>query len=287
MTRSNRVLKLVAGAEPEAGPADPLWGRLRGEAIAALQADPALDALMFHSILGHASFESAVADRLSVRLATDTLPYHLLQDVFLRAFAAEPSIGEAIRADLQAVVERDPAAGRLIEPFIFFKGFAAIQTHRIAHWLWSNRRRDLALFMQSRSSEVYQTDIHPAVPIGRGIFLDHASGLVIGETAVIEDDVSILQNVTLGGTGTGAGDRHPKIRRGVMIGAGARILGPVEIGAYSRIAAGSVVTQPVPAHSTAVGIPARIIPHAVTLRPAQSMDQTLAGTDYDGFTYAI
>ena len=153
---------------------------------------------------------------------------------------------EAARADLSAVVERDPASGRLLEPFLFFKGYAAIQTHRLTHWLWNAGKRDIALYLQSRSSEIFQTDIHPGAQIGKGVFLDHATGFVAGETVVIEDNVSILHGVTLGGTGTEKTDRHPKIRTGVLIGAGAQVIGNIEIGAYSRIAAGSFVTQPVP-----------------------------------------
>jgi serine O-acetyltransferase len=186
-----------------------------------------------------------------------------------------------LRADLVAVYDRDPACSRFIEPVLYFKGFHALQTHRVAHWLYKMGRRDFALYLQSRSSGVFQTDINPAVPMGKGIFLDHATGLVVGETAVIEDDVSILQNVTLGGTGKESGDRHPKIRRGVLIGAGAKILGNIEIGNCSRVAAGSVVLKPVPANATVAGVPARVVGQAGCAEPARSMDQVLRDADGD------
>ena len=182
---------------------------------------------------------------------------------------------------MAAVTERDPACMRLIEPVLYFKGFHAIQTHRLAHWLWNSGRKDFALYLQSRSSEVFQTDIHPAAVMGKGIFLDHATGLVVGSTSVIGDDVSMLQDVTLGGTGKERGDRHPKIRRGVLIGAGAKILGNIEIGACSRIAAGSVVLQAVPRNSTVAGVPAKVVGTAGCAEPARSMDQILAELNKD------
>jgi serine O-acetyltransferase len=184
-----------------------------------------------------------------------------------------------VRVDIQAVFDRDPACSRYIQPLLYFKGFHAIQTHRLAHWLWGQGREDFALYLQSRSSSVFQTDIHPAVPFGKGIFLDHATGIVIGMTASLEDDVSILQDVTLGGTGKETGDRHPKIRHGVMIGAGAKVLGNIEIGACSRIAAGSVVLKPVPPCRTVAGVPARDIGEAGCAEPARSMDQTIFEAD--------
>jgi len=186
-----------------------------------------------------------------------------------------PSVGDSFRADIIAVADRDPACTRLMEPVLYFKGFHAIQTHRLAHWLWHQGRRDFALYLQSLSSEVFQTDIHPAARIGRGIFLDHATGLVVGSIAVIEDDVSMLQGVTLGGTGKQGGDRHPKIRHGVLIGAGAKILGNIEVGRCARVAAGSVVLQPVPCHSTVAGVPAKVVGTAGCAEPARSMDQIL------------
>jgi serine O-acetyltransferase len=185
-----------------------------------------------------------------------------------------PEISGMMRVDIQAVYDRDPACGRFIEPVLFFKGFHALQTHRLAHWLWLEGRKDFALYIQSRSSAIFQVDINPATNVGQGVFLDHATGIVIGETAVVEDDVSILQGVTLGGTGKETGDRHPKIRRGVLIGAGAKILGNIEVGRCSRVAAGSVVLQPVPPNKTVAGVPARVIGESGCSEPSRVMDQT-------------
>lgn len=267
---------------------DVVWKKLRREAEGALKAEPTLSALLYAAILDRASLEEAVAYRLALRLESDMLPSELLSATFLRILEADLSIGLAFRADLMAVVERDPASGRLLDPFLFFKGFAAIQTHRFAHWLWSHGRIDLALLLQSRASELFQTDIHPAATFGRGIFIDHATGVVIGSTAVLEDDVSLLQNVTLGGSGVTKGARrHPTIRTGVMIGAGAKVLGAVEIGAYSKVAAGSVVTIDVPEHATAVGVPVRIIVGTAPENPAKAMDQSIDEAAYNGFTYMI
>jgi serine O-acetyltransferase len=189
---------------------------------------------------------------------------------------ADPGMSAGFQADLIAVIDRDPACKRIIEPLLYFKGFHALQTHRMAHALWKKGRTDLALYLQSRSSEVFQTDINPEARIGQGVFLDHATGLVIGQTAVIEDDVSILQDVTLGGTGKETGDRHPKIRRGVLIGAGAKVLGNIEVGHCARVAAGSVVLQDVPHNTTVAGVPARIVGTAGCAEPARTMDQILA-----------
>jgi serine O-acetyltransferase len=265
---------------------DAVWQRLRGDAQAALASDAEL-APLYLQILESPSFERALIRRLTPLLADAFLPAEALGSILLHQVRAEPSIGSGMRADIAAVVERDPACSRLLEPFLFFKGYAALQTHRFAHCLWTRGKRDIALFLQSRSSDVFQTDIHPAAMLGKGIFLDHATGFVAGETVLIEDDVSILHGVTLGGTGTGKGQRHPKVRTGVLIGAGAQILGPIEIGAYSKIAAGSLVTHSVPPRSTAVGVPARIIEGAGSENPAQSMNQALAEGTYETFNYVI
>ncbi len=251
-----------------------IWGKLRAEAAEARIREPLL-ATLYGSILDSRSFEDALARSLVRRLVHPSFPAEDLKRILFEALYKDSSIGEAAGADLSAVVERDPASGRLLEPFLFFKGYAAIQTHRLTHWHWTAGNRNVALYLQSRSSEVFQTDIHPGAQIGKGVFLDHATGFVAGETVVIEDNVSILHGVTLGGTGTEKTDRHPKIRTGVLIGAGAQVIGNIEIGAYSRIAAGSFVTQPVPPRCTAVGVPARIIKGAGTDNPAQTMDETL------------
>ncbi len=267
--------------------ADTLWLRLRQEAELALAKAPMLAPLFVESILEQPGFEAAVFHRVSTRLKNDTVPCHLLVDTFQRALSADPDIGRALRADIAAIIERDPACERFIEPFLYFKGFHAVQTHRLAHHLWTHGERDFALYLQSRSSDVFQTDIHPAARFGRGIFLDHATGLVVGETTVIEDDVSLLQGITLGGTGKEAGDRHPKVRKGAMIGAGAKILGNIEIGQYARIAAGSVVLRPVEAHATVAGIPAKVVKVGTESDHSQRMDQILSDLAFDSFSYSI
>jgi serine O-acetyltransferase len=264
-----------------------LWARLRREAEEAVSKEPMLAALFFNSILSQPSFEVAIFHRIASRLGNEVIRPSVIADVFRQAASLDPEIGRGVRADINALVERDPACERFIEPFLYFKGFHAIQTHRLAHWLWTNDQRDFSLYLQSRSSDVFQTDIHPAARFGRGIFLDHATGLVVGATAVVEDDVSILQNVTLGGTGKEAGDRHPKIRRGAMIGAGAKILGNIEIGPCARIAAGSVVLRTVSANTTVAGIPARVLGTANSEEPAHTMDQILSGLSYEGSDYTI
>ncbi|ACB93867.1 serine O-acetyltransferase [Beijerinckia indica subsp. indica ATCC 9039] len=276
-----------AGHSDRPGLYDPLWNRLRQEAEEAFARERALAPLFVSSILNRTSFESAVAHRIAARLGNETVPAYLIAEIFAQATDDDPTIGEAFRADILAVLDRDPACARLIEPFLYFKGFHAIQTHRLAHWLWNHQRQDFALYIQSRSSDVFQTDINPAARFGKGIFLDHATGLVVGATASIDDDVSILQNVTLGGTGKERGDRHPKIRRGVMIGAGAKILGNIEIGSCSRIAAGSVVLRPVEPNTTVAGVPARQVGTAGCSEPARSMDQILSQLSYDSFDYTI
>lgn len=252
-----------------------------------LARENALASLLMSTVVNRRSFEDAVAHRIAMRLGNGAVSADLIVSAFERALDADPSIVEAFRADIKAIVERDPACGRLIEPLLFFKGFHAIQTHRLAHWLWSRGARDFALYLQSRSSDAFQTDIHPAARFGRGVFLDHATGLVVGATAVVEDDVSILQDVTLGGTGKESGDRHPKVRRGVMIAAGAKILGNIEIGACSRIAAGSVVVHPVSRNVTVAGVPAKVIGPAGCAEPARDMDQLLSRLSYDSFSYSI
>ncbi|KAB2857417.1 MAG: serine O-acetyltransferase, partial [Bauldia sp.] len=238
-------------------------------------------------LLNRSSFEDAVIHRAAERLGNSAVSSALIADAFARALDADAAIGRAFRADIAAIVERDPACARLIEPLLYFKGFHAIETHRLGHWLWTVGETDFALYLQSRSSDVFQTDIHPAARFGNGIFLDHATGLVVGATAVVDDDVSILQNVTLGGTGKESGDRHPKVRRGVMIAAGAKILGNIEIGRCSRIAAGSVVLHPVPPNMTVAGVPAKVVGTAGCAEPARDMDQILSRLSYDSFSYVI
>jgi serine O-acetyltransferase len=267
----------VAGALDKV---DPVWARIRLEAEEVVRREPELATFIYSTVLHHDTLEHAVVHRVTERLDHPDVSAELIRQAYSDAFEGDPALGVAFRADIVATVDRDPAANRLLEPVLYFKGFHAIQTHRLAHWLWGKGRKDFAYYLQSRSSAVFQTDINPAVPIGRGIFLDHATGLVVGETAVIEDDVSILQEVTLGGTGKVIGDRHPKIRRGVMIGAGAKVLGNIEIGHCARIAAGSVVLKPVPHNTTVAGVPAKVIGEAGCPEPSRAMDQLFHPVDF-------
>ncbi|MGE0752902.1 MAG: serine O-acetyltransferase [Variibacter sp.] len=254
---------------------DPIWAKIRSEAEEIVRREPELATFIYSTVLHHDTLEAAVVHRLAERLDHSDVSGELIRQAYAEALRDVPALSDLFRADIAATIDRDPAADRCIEPLLYFKGFHAIQTHRLAHWLWGKGRQDFAFYLQSRSSVVFQTDIHPAVPIGRGIFLDHATGLVVGETAAIDDDVSMLQDVTLGGTGKEDGDRHPKIRRGVLIGAGAKILGNIEVGACARVAAGSVVLKAVPPRVTVAGVPARVVGEAGCAEPARSMDQLL------------
>jgi serine O-acetyltransferase len=261
---------------------DPVWNRVRQEAEEIARREPELASFLYENVLHRDSLETAVAHRVSQRLDHADVSSDLIRQAFRDALDDQPSLGEAFRADIVATMDRDPATTRFIEPVLYYKGFHAIQTHRLAHWLLSKGRKDFALYLQSRSSAAFQCDINPAAKIGRGIFLDHATGLVVGETAVIDDDVSILHDVTLGGTGKEHEDRHPKIRRGVMIGAGAKILGNIEIGHCARIAAGSVVIKPVPHNTTVAGVPAKVVGEAGCPEPSRAMDQMFPGILLDG-----
>ncbi|HTP93341.1 MAG TPA: serine O-acetyltransferase [Xanthobacteraceae bacterium] len=260
-------------AKPVLDTVDPVWARVRREAEDVVRREPELASFIYSTVLHHDTLETALVHRLAERLDHPALSGELIRQAYADALEDNPELGDIFRADLMATADRDPATHRLIEPVLYYKGFHAIETHRLAHWLWSKNRRDFALYLQSRASAVFQCDIHPAAKIGRGIFLDHATGLVVGETAVIEDDVSMLHDVTLGGTGKEWEDRHPKIRYGVLIGAGAKILGNIEVGHCARIAAGSVVINPVPNNVTVAGVPAKVIGVAGCPEPARSMDQ--------------
>ena len=260
-------------AEPQIKSYDPVWSQIRREAEEISAAEPALGGFIYATVLDHKRLEDAVCHRLARRLQHSALDTGLLHKTFNEMIAAEPSLGDAFRADLMATVKRDPASGRLIEPLLYFKGFHALETYRIAHALWKAGRKDFALYLQSLTSRFLQVDIHPAAMIGRGIMFDHATGIVIGETAVIGDNCSMLHGVTLGGTGNEKGDRHPKIGRGVMIGAGASILGNIKVGDCARVAAGSVVLHDVPPRRTVAGVPAREIGFAGCEEPALTMDQ--------------
>ena len=256
---------------------DPVWAHVRQEAEDIVRKEPELATFIYSSVLHHSRLEDAIVHRVAERLDHPELSGDLIRQGYQEALRDDPDIGNAFRADMVAVYDRDPATSRFIDPLLYFKGFHAIQTHRLAHWLWKKGRKDFAYFLQSRSSAAFQTDINPAARIGRGIFLDHATGLVVGETAVIEDDVSILHGVTLGGTGKENEDRHPKIGRGVMIGAGATILGNIKVGHCARIAAGSVVVKAVPNNVTVAGVPAKVVGAAGCAEPSRTMDQMLNG----------
>lgn len=256
---------------------DPVWRRVCDEAVEAIKAEPLLGGLIHSSLLHHSSMERALAYRFSLKLASVEMSEQILREIADEAYAAAPELAQAARADLMAVYERDPVCHRFLQPILFFKGYQAVQAYRVGHWLWKSGRIDLAYFVQMRVSEVFGVDIHPAAVVGKGIMIDHAHSIVIGETAVVGDNVSMLHSVTLGGTGKEDGDRHPKIGDGVMIGAGAKVLGNIHVGHCSRIAAGSVVLQDVPHNTTVAGVPARVVGEAGCAQPSQTMDQLLAG----------
>lgn len=254
---------------------DPIWDTVRNEALDIVDKDPVLAAFIYTNCINQPSLEDAVIHRVCERLDHQDMNSSTLAQTFQQMREADPTWGTTLRVDIQAVYDRDPACLRFIQPILYFKGFHAVQTHRLAHWLWNNGREDFALYLQSRSSVIFQTDINPAAKIGKGIFLDHATGIVIGQTVAIGDNVSILQNVTLGGTGKEDGDRHPKIGCGVLIGAGAKVLGNIKVGDCSRIASGSVVLKEVPPKTTVAGVPARIVGEAGCQEPSRAMDQII------------
>lgn len=264
---------LAHPAETSAG--DAVWTRLRREAEATVRAEPLLGGVIHSSILHHDTLACALGYRVALKLGSDEMQGQIMREIADAAFAADPGIVEAARADLLAVVARDPAASKLLQPMMYFKGFQALTCYRVGHWLWQEGRRDMAEFVQARISEVFGLDMHPAARIGRGLMLDHAHSIVIGATAVVGDNVSMLHSVTLGGTGKEDDDRHPKIGNGVLIGAGAKVLGNIRVGDCSRIAAGSVVLEEVPPCKTVAGVPARIVGEAGCDQPALTMDQVL------------
>ena len=252
--------------------ADPIWERILDEASRHATEEPILASFLHATILNHARLELALSFHLANQLDSPTASALLLREVMLAAMDDDATIREAIRKDLAAVVERDSACHEIYIPFLYFKGFHALQTHRVAHWLWRHGRESLALFFQNRMSTEFAVDIHPAARLGSGIMLDHATGLVIGETAVVGNNVSILQSVTLGGTGKDEGDRHPKIGDGVLISAGAKILGNIRVGEGAKVGAGSVVLEDVPAHTTVAGVPAKIVGRPLSDQPALEME---------------
>ena len=266
----------MADARKKTVQLDPVWDRILREAEEVVEAEPLLGGVVHTSILHHDSFERALACRMAMKLASGEMSEQIVREIADEAFGDDPDLGQAARADIVAVHDRDPACDRFVQPVLFFKGFQAIQSYRVAHWLWRKGRRDMARFFQMRISEQFGVDIHPAARIGKGIMIDHAHSIVIGETAVVGDNVSMLHSVTLGGTGKEDGDRHPKIEDGVLVGAGAKVLGNITVGRCSRIAAGSVVLQDIPACKTVAGVPARIVGEAGCSQPSLSMDQLLS-----------
>ncbi|CUH80204.1 serine O-acetyltransferase [Tropicibacter naphthalenivorans] len=254
---------------------DPVWDRIMREAQDAVEAEPLLGGMVHYSILHHPTIERALSYRISLKLANGEMSEQIIREICDEAYGADPELASAARADITATYDRDPACHRYLQPLLFFKGFQAIQAYRVAHWLWTQGRTDLAYFFQMRTSEMFGIDIHPAARIGKGIMIDHAHAIVIGETAVVGNNVSMLHSVTLGGTGKEDEDRHPKIGDGVLIGAGAKVLGNIKIGHCSRIAAGSVVLKEVPPCTTVAGVPAKIVGEAGCDQPSVEMDQIL------------
>jgi len=258
-----------------------LWASLRREIAAAAVREEALRCSLEIAVLRHDGFASALAALLGRKLADDVMSADRLESLARATMDDEPAIVAAALADLVAIRTRDPAAEGYAEPFLYYKGFHALEWHRIGHALYRGGRRDIAAFLQSRVSEVFAIDIHPAVPVGTGVFIDHGTGIVVGETAVIGNDVSILQEVTLGGTGKERGDRHPKVRDGVLLSAGAKVLGNIEIGRNAKVGAGSVVLIDVPPCATVAGVPAKIVGWCRETTPGLAMDQSLPNSDDD------
>lgn len=257
------------------------WALLRAAAEDTVRAEPHLASQLNAVILLHSDLASALSFQIARKLGDSELGPMSVREICRDAFDGDPGIVASAEADLQAVAERDPAIKTLLQPFLYFKGFQALQAYRVAHWLWGQGREALAFHFQSRISELFQVDIHPAARMGSGLFLDHGTGIVIGETAVVGDEVSMLHAVTLGGTGAERGDRHPKIGKGVLLGAGAKVLGNITVGDYAKVASGSVVLKDVPAGCTVAGVPARLVNCPTGATPARTMDHTLADIVYD------
>ncbi|MEE4280991.1 MAG: serine O-acetyltransferase [Pseudomonadales bacterium] len=276
---TDRFTQVIAGTQnPElanvSGPGD-LWPLMREEAQRKAQEEPILGSYFHATILNHQTFGDALSFRLASKLDNPMLPTMLIRDVIAQAMEADPMLLSAAEIDVLATYARDPACDDLSTPFLFYKGFHALQAHRVAHWLWGQGRRTLAQFFQNQISVTLGVDIHPAARMGSGIMFDHATGIVIGETAIVEDDVSMLHGVTLGGTGKSSGDRHPKIRKGVLLSAGCKIIGNIEVGTNAKVGAGSVVLQDVPPNVTVAGVPAKIVGPLNNNIPAHEMDQSI------------
>lgn len=251
------------------------WDTIREEAKRIIERENALTGLINDTILERSSLGEALSYRLTRKLDQTHQSKSFLRDVFIEAFTNDPKILDQVSSDIKAICHRDPACPDYVTPFLYYKGFQAITCYRVSHWLWNQGRKDMAFYIESLVNEVFGIDIHPAAKIGCGLLLDHATGFVAGETAVIENNVSILHEVTLGGTGKETGDRHPKIRSGVLIGAGAKILGNVEIGVGAKIGASSVVLKNVAPHTSVAGVPAKVIKRHLDIDPAEAMNHCL------------
>lgn len=263
---------------------DDFWNVLVSLSLQIVKKEPALEALMNKLVLTCRSFDQCLARIISSKLASYEVDRQQLFQICMQAYADNPNLLCDAIADVYAVVNRDPASSSIVRVLLFLKGPHVLESWRVSHWLWEKDRKDFASFLQSRISDVFSVDIHPAAKIGKGLMLDHATNIVIGETAVIADTVSMLHDVTLGGTGKEQGDRHPKVGRGVMIGAGAKILGNIRIGEGAIVGAGSVVLRDVPAHTTVVGVPARVVGRPQMEMSSLDMDQTLSGCNQPTIT---
>jgi len=258
---------------------DPVWGRIKSEASKLILAEPLMGGMVHSSILHHSTFRKALSYRISLKLSSEEMPAQILREIVDEVLSVNDSIALSARADMVAVFDRDPACHQMLQPMLFYKGYQALQAYRISHWLWENNRKEIAYFIQMRCSEVFGVDIHPGAVLGCGIMIDHAHSIVIGETSRVGDNVSMLHSVTLGGTGKADGDRHPTIEDGVLIGAGAKILGNITVGYCSKIAAGSVVLKDIPPCKTVAGVPALIVGEAGCDQPSQTMDQFFEGCE--------
>jgi len=274
-TKQRGIMRLMGKKKQVLEVLDPVWKRIQIEAKEAVEKEPLLGGSLHACILHHSSIEHALAYRIASKLASSEMSEQILREICDDAYKNAEEISLAGRADIVAVYQRDPACNTYIQPLLFFKGFQALQAYRVAHWLWNRDRKDMSYFIQMRCSEVFGIDIHPGARIGKGIMIDHAHSIVIGETAVVGDNVSMLHSVTLGGTGKEDEVRHPNIGHGVLLGAGAKVLGNISVGNCSRVAAGSVVLQNVPEKSTVAGVPAKVIGAAGCTNPSISMDQII------------
>jgi len=274
-TKQFGIMRLMGKKKQVLEVLDPVWKRIQTEAKEAVEKEPLLGGSLHACILHHSSVEHALAYRIASKLASSEMSEQILREICDDAYKNAEEISLAGRADIVAVYQRDPACNTYIQPLLFFKGFQALQAYRVAHWLWNRDRKDMSYFIQMRCSEVFGIDIHPGARIGKGIMIDHAHSIVIGETAVVGDNVSMLHSVTLGGTGKEDEVRHPNIGHGVLLGAGAKVLGNISVGNCSRVAAGSVVLQNVPEKSTVAGVPAKVIGAAGCTNPSISMDQII------------